>query len=101
MRRPVTTASIARSTDMPLPGHYDVITLQLNYTRYQAAATSKAILVLREPVGGIELDRWVLDLAPDSDQSDAELVEGLLEAITKTLYLQSGMNSRGSATHPS
>lgn len=99
MRRPVTTASMARAADMPLPGHYDVITLQLNYTRYQAAGTSKAILVLREPVGGIELDRWVLDLAPDSDQSDAELVEGLLEAITKTLYLQSGLAHRtGTAT---
>lgn len=98
MRRAVTAQSIAKSTNMPLPGHYPVVTLQLNYTRYNATGLSKAICVVREPVEGIELDRWVIDLSEDNEGTDTAVCEGVLEAILKILYLQTGISSRVRAT---
>jgi len=43
--------------DLPLPGHYGVLTWQLNVTLYPAIGELKHVSILREPVSQLELSR--------------------------------------------
>lgn len=43
--------------DIPLPGSFDVLTIQINATVYPKAQTGKFVVVLRDPVAQIEIER--------------------------------------------
>lgn len=50
--------------DIPLPGSYEVLTLQINATLYPRSRESKFVAVLRDPVSQIEVQRSGLDQGP-------------------------------------
>lgn len=43
--------------DIPLPGSFDVLTVQINATLYPKAKTGKYVAVLRDPIAQIEIER--------------------------------------------
>ena len=75
--------------DQPLPGHYPVLTLQLNVTRYAAEGVGKMVLVAREPQAQVECFRVFSEVGPWSALRDA-LVGQLDTALRRLQYLQDG-----------
>lgn len=43
--------------DIPLPGSFDVLTIQINATLYPKAETGKYVAVLRDPLAQVEIER--------------------------------------------
>jgi hypothetical protein len=88
------TRQVKNGADLPLPGHYGVLTFQLNYTRYHPQGTSRWTLSVREPKEGIELDRVFMDLGDDTEDTDGEILAAVQQAITQMLYMQTGLAHR-------
>lgn len=78
--------------DIPLPGNYGVLTLQLNVTRYHPAGTIRWTAILREPVNGLEIQREIQEVADETDALDAKLLGVLEQMMTNMLWLQTGRN---------
>lgn len=78
---------VAAGVEIPLPGHYPCLTLQLNVTCYQSAKVGRMVAIVREPSDHIEVRRVHADaLSPDElAQVVVEGVEGLLADMR---YLQ-------------
>jgi hypothetical protein len=51
------TRSRGALVDIPLPGSFDVLTVQINATLYPKAQTGKYVAVLRDPIAQIEIQR--------------------------------------------
>jgi hypothetical protein len=71
--------------NLPLPGHYQAITVQLNATYYPPQDCWKWVLVAREPHEQIELARtggW-----PDAIPGLEEVEKALRAALRQALYL--------------
>lgn len=75
--------------DLPLPGHYQCLTLQLNVTRYQATRFGRWTLSVREPVDNFEVYRSFVDQGPWEEVS-VPMAEALLEALASMCFLQDG-----------
>lgn len=86
--------------DIPLPGHYGVLTTQLNVTRYHRTNTVRWVLVVREPSEQVEVHRTFGELADDSQATDRAIVAAVLDAITVMLYMQTGIERREEASPP-
>ena len=78
--------------DIPLPGHYKCLTLQLNVTRYQSPGSWRMVMVTREPTDQVEVrrdftetDEWGLD-------SIDRICLALRQALLDVVYLQTGRN---------
>lgn len=76
--------------DMPLPGHYPCLTLQLNVTRYQATGLQRWVLVVREPSVGLELTRTSQDVSPDANEARQDLVVAIEQALANMRWMQLG-----------
>lgn len=46
-------------TDLPLPGNYPCLTLQLNVTRYASQQLGRYVIVVRDPNSDIEVAREI------------------------------------------
>lgn len=66
--------------NLPLPGHYRCITLQVNATFYETGSGVRWVLTSRMPEENIELSRRIGELAPHP-----EALEGLDRALHKEL----------------
>jgi len=86
--------------NVPLPGHYGVLTMQLNVTRYHPAGTVRWVLVVREPAEQFEVARTFGELTEDSAATDAAIANAVMDAITAMLYMQTGLERRIEATPP-
>lgn len=75
--------------DIPLPGHYRVLTAQLNVTRYQSEKVGRWVLVVREPQEQIELYRGFVD-ASEWTEAVRELGPAITEALETMTFLQDG-----------
>lgn len=75
--------------DIPLPGHYGVLTCQLNITRYQAANTGRWVLTVREPTEQLELVRSFVGVGEWGDVV-RELPEAVAQALEQMRFLQVG-----------
>lgn len=74
--------------DIPLPGNYPCLTLQLNVTRYQSQGVGKMVLVVREPSDSVEVHRAHSELG-DFAPLGHRLPVDLHEALRVMEYLQS------------
>nr|CRY96030.1 hypothetical protein [uncultured prokaryote] len=90
MTKPTKPRQHPITRDMPLPGHYGVLTMQLNVTRYHPAGTVRFTLVVREPVSGLEVRRVVQETETESDQLDKAILFEVDCAMTDMLWLQTG-----------
>jgi hypothetical protein len=70
--------------DIPLPGSFDVLTMQLNATLYPRAQTGKYVVILRDPVEQLEIARTgspevrIPDLLGSLDESCIRIVRQAL-----------------------
>jgi len=80
--------------DQPLPGHYPILTLQLNITRYQDQGLGKMVLVVREPSSQIECFRSFIELQP-WEELDEALDAHVTSAVKRMVYLQMSESFRG------
>lgn len=78
--------------DMPLPGHYGVLTMQLNLTRYHPAGTVRWTLIVREPTDQLEVSRVVCEVTEDTEQLTQVMLDAVSGAVTEMLWLQTGRN---------
>lgn len=56
----------AALVDIPLPGSFEVLTLQLNATLYPRSRDLKFVAVLRDPISQLEIGRNGLEQGPIS-----------------------------------
>lgn len=82
-----TTRRLAGShVEIPLPGSFEVLTLQLNATVYPRARTGKFVVILRDPIEQLEIVRLGVpeqrleDLLPQLDAA-------CREAVRQALYM--------------
>ncbi len=82
--------------ELPLPGNYPCITLQLNVTRYAGGGMGRMVLCLRDPATGAELDRAFVSTCP-WEHLAARATSDLLVALGLMRYLQDGelLDTRG------
>jgi hypothetical protein len=85
MTRTNTGGVFAALQDLPLPGHYPCLTLQLNATLYPGIGEVKYVLVLREPVAQLELGRIGGQARWDTQVPRIE--EALHRSLQQALYL--------------
>lgn len=78
--------------DIPLPGHYPCLTLQVNVTRYHGAQTLRWIVSAREPNENLEVYRSSLDTTPWTADSIDGLCFELRQALRAVEWLQEGKN---------
>jgi hypothetical protein len=78
--------------DIPLPGNYPCLTLQLNLTRYAAAKSVRWILTVREPQEGIEVVRKHVGTCTDTAAVASSLMDTIVQAICDMRYLQEDHN---------
>lgn len=78
--------------DMPLPGHYPCLTMQLNVTRYQSQGLVRATLIVREPSDGIEVRRSILEQCEDTPDATDTLLTMIGQALLDMRWLQQGEN---------
>lgn len=76
--------------DMPLPGHYPVLTMQLNLTRYHPANTIRWTLIVREPSEQLEVTRVVQGTTEDEEKQTQAMLDAVSAAMTEMLWLQTG-----------
>lgn len=74
--------------DIPLPGNYPCLTLQLNATFYQATDQIRWVLVVREPSDQYEVVRKFVDACPRTDAVIEQIAMSLLQAAAECVYLQ-------------
>lgn len=86
--------------DIPMPGHYPCLTLQLNATRYHPSGQVRWVLVLRDPNTQVELHRVFQEQTEDSAETDFALAIALQDALTAMLYMQTGQERRNEAAPP-
>jgi hypothetical protein len=77
--------------DVPLPGFYPCLTLQLNVTRYASGRLGRFVLVLREPSDGVEISRTFIDSSAWQDVANAVPV-AMGQALVNMAYLQDARN---------
>lgn len=87
---PRTVVSRNVGADIPLPGNYPCLTLQLNVTVYQGADTIRWTLTVREPTEQWEVTRRVVDTEQFGPHTVDALLLGLREAVTEARWLQQG-----------
>ena len=75
--------------DIPMPGHYPCLTLQLNVTRYAADRVGKLVLVVREPSAGVEVHRVSLDVCSWAE-TEAAVESAVRDALGVLSYMQDG-----------
>lgn len=92
MNTPNPTPQHGVTQDIPLPGFYPCLTLQLNVTRYQSEKAGRFVLVLREPSTHIEVQRSHMDVGTWPDIA-AEVTKTLLQALVNMQWLQDGAQS--------
>ncbi len=79
--------------DMPLPGFYNCLTLQLNVTTYACSTAGKWVLTVRDPDGHHEVLRAHHN-AEDSIELDyAECIRTVEQALRSMIYLHTGVNT--------
>lgn len=76
--------------DIPLPGSFDVLTVQINVTVYPKAQTGKYVAVLRDPVAQIEIER-VGTLEVSLSHMLPQLDASLSKIVRQALYM-GGLN---------
>jgi len=76
--------------DIPLPGHYPCLTLQLNVTRYQSQGLVRATLIVREPSGHLELRRVIFDSQEDAESFSAAVALAVDGALAEMRWMQGG-----------
>lgn len=76
--------------DMPLPGHYPCLTLQLNVTRYASPETMRFVVTVREPTERIETWRAHADTCDWGVDTVDELCIVLRQALVNMEWLQLG-----------
>jgi hypothetical protein len=75
-----------RIQDVPLPGLIECVTLQVNATLYRAGRTCRWVVILRDPLGNVELDRLMGTLQPDTPAAHMVLLEDLSAALASAEY---------------
>lgn len=78
--------------DMPLPGNYPCLTLQLNLTTYAPSALHRWILTVREPTLGIEVWRSSVDTTELTPEALKALATCIDQAVANMGWLQHGAN---------
>lgn len=81
------------TTDMPLPGFYPCLTLQLNLTRYQAAESFRWVAIVREPSEQVECIRRFADTADWGVDTVDMMCNQLRQVLTEMVWLQAGKAS--------
>ena len=76
--------------DIPLPGHYPCLTLQLNVTRYQATGVWRAILVVREPSEHIEVERASLEVPEGASDPSLTVWSMIDQSLANMVWMQNG-----------
>jgi len=87
MSQPLAKGVLAGGIEIPLPGHYPTLTMQLNVTLYQSAAVGRLVCILREPSDGVEVRREHANHVPLSEL-EAGVVAVVRTLIADALYLQ-------------
>jgi len=84
---------------MALPGHFDVLTMQVNVTLHPRSHLVKAVLIIRDPSDQIELYRTHLD--PTMAERGLGDVQGLfLAALAYMRYLAGWTSVMEAGTGP-
>lgn len=78
--------------DIPLPGNYPCLTLQLNVTMYAAPVTMRMVLSVREPSDHIEIYRASIPTTDWGVDTADGLCFELRQAIANAQYMQHGTN---------
>lgn len=74
--------------DIPLPGHYPCLTMQLNVTRYQSAGTLRWVLTVREPTLGFETSRAHAGALHDTTAARGDLLGAIEQALANMRWMQ-------------
>lgn len=90
--RNTTHAQHPITQDIPLPGNYPCLTLQLNVTRYASGGLGRYVCVLREPSDGLEISRS-FGAAHEWPQVAQEALSVIEQALANMVYLQLGDNT--------
>ncbi len=78
--------------DIPLPGFYPCLTLQLNVTTYAAISDGKWVLTVRDPMGQIEVMRGHHEAHDDHAFDHDKLLEAIDQALKSMHYMHRGNN---------
>lgn len=89
--QPITRHGITQ--DMPLPGFYPCLTLQLNVTRYAAGTTVRWVAIVREPNEQVETYRAHQDTTDWGVDTVDGLCNELRQALINMVWLQEGKSS--------
>lgn len=76
--------------DIPLPGHYSCLTMQLNVTMYQSPGTIRLVCVVREPSDQIELSREIIPVQPYDLVQPDRLGAIVAQQVSNMAYLMWG-----------
>lgn len=87
MAKTLLSGPLSTGVEVPLPGHYPTLTLQLNVTLYASAAVGRLVGILREPSDGLELRREHANHIPVSELGEAA-VAVVAALINDARYLQ-------------
>lgn len=85
MPKTPTGGVFAALQDLPLPGNYPVLTMQLNATLYASIGELKWVLILREPIAQLELGR-IGGQAPWPETTE-RVEQAVHRALQQALYL--------------
>lgn len=92
MNKPDKRPDHSITQDIPLPGFYPCLTLQLNVTRYQSSGLGRFVMVVREPSEGVEIRRVFLD-ATAWDMTAQRVRETIAQMLVDLVWLQTGTNT--------
>jgi hypothetical protein len=90
MARNLVGAQHPITQDIPLPGNYQCLTLQLNYTAYRAGGTQRWVLIVRDPDNNLEVSRSIGPMGVVSPASAKALNLALKQALANVDYMLHG-----------